>query len=226
MAPKRDSFSFNEPRWLVKLCLALYKIENSYLRKLIRMILIRRWGAEMYSLVLRKIFKKYHQIEIGLYSYGLFSMDLSPVVGLPRGTIVGRYTSVGGGLVVLNGSHPIKRMSSHPFFFNSDFGFVSTRLNKRRSTLVIGNDVYIGANVTIMPSVTEIGDGAVIAAGSVVLKNVTPYAVVGGNPAKIIKYRFTPEVIEKIQGSKWWEKNIEELRANEQEFYVFLKDLE
>jgi serine acetyltransferase len=77
-----------------------------------------------------------------------------------------------------------------------------------------------------MPSVTVIDDGAVIAAGSVVIKDVPPYAVVGGNPAKIIKYRFTPEVIATMQASKWWEKDIEELKADEKEFAGFLKDVE
>lgn len=220
MSGKTVCISYNEPKWLGKLCLALYKINNRYIRKLVRIILINRKGADMYSLVLREIFKKYHQIDIGLYSYGLFSVDLSP------GTVVGRYTSVASGLVVIHGSHPIKRKSSHPFFFNPDVGFVNERLNVRRSKLVIGYDVYIGLNVTILHSVTQIGNGAVIAAGSVVVKDVPPYAVVGGNPAKIIKYRFTAEVIENIQASKWWEKNIEELKNNEEEFSGFLNDLE
>jgi len=220
MVGKITCLSYSEPRWLRKICLAFYKIENRYIRKLIRSILISRRGAEMYSLVLREIFKQYHQINIGLYSYGLFSVELSP------GTIVGRYTSVASGLVVIHGSHPIKRKSSHPFFFNPDCGFVNKRLNVRRSKLIIGYDVYIGLNVTILPSVTQIGDGAVIAAGSVVVRDVPPYAIVGGNPAKIIKHRFTTDVIEKIQLSKWWEKNIEELKMNEEEFYGFLMDLE
>ena len=220
MVPQTVSLSFNEPKWLGKLYLALYKIKNRYLRKLLRIILLSRRGAAMHSLVLRAVFKKYHQIDIGLYSYGLFSLDLSP------GTVVGRYTSVGSGLVVIHGSHPIKRKSTHPFFFNPDFGFVNELLIVRRSKLIIGHDVYIGLNVTILPQVTQIGDGAVIAAGSVVVKDVPPYAVVGGNPAKIIQYRFTPDVIEKIQASKWWEKNIEDLSVNEQEFSGFLKDVE
>jgi virginiamycin A acetyltransferase len=227
MVPQTVSLSFNEPKWLGKLCLALYNIENKYIRKLVRIVLLRRRAADMYSLILRAIFKKYHGIEIGLYTYGLFSVDMptSPIVGLTPGTTVGRYTSVATGLLVLNGSHPTKRKSSHPFFFNPDFGFVNKRLNERRSKLVIGNDVYIGQNVALLPSVTQIGDGAVIAAGSVVVKDVPPYAIIGGNPAKIIKYRFTPDVIEKIQASKWWEKNIEDLNANEQDFSGFLKDL-
>jgi len=226
MAGRTTCLSFNEPPWLAKLCVALYRFENRYIRKLTRTILLRRRGGDMHSLALRNIFKKYHKIEIGLYSYGFFSLNLSPIVGLTPGVIVGRYTSVAGGLTLINASHPIKRTSTHPFFFNPDCGFVDERLNVRRTKLIIGHDVYIGLNVTILPSVTQIGDGAVIAAGSVVVKDVPAYAVMGGNPAKIIQYRFSPEVIKRIQASKWWEKNIEELKNNGQQFHTFLKDLE
>jgi acetyltransferase-like isoleucine patch superfamily enzyme len=117
-------------------------------------------------------------------------------------------------------------MSSHPFFFNPDLGFVDRLLIRRRNVLVIGNDVYIGLNVTILPSVTSIGDGAVIAAGSVVIKDVPPFAILGGNPGKVIRYRFSPETVEKIMKSKWWEKDIKELKANSLEFSGFLKPLE
>jgi virginiamycin A acetyltransferase len=72
-----------------------------------------------------------------------------------------------------------------------------------KGDVIIGNDVWIGANVTIMSGVT-IGDGAVIANNSHVVKNVEPYSLVGGNPAKLIKYRFTPEQIEKLLKIKWW----------------------
>jgi len=220
VASKTVCLKFREHEWFGKTCLALYKIKSRYLRKIIRIILLSQAGAEVYSVVLREIFEKHHQVKLGLYSYGILS------VNIPPGTIVGRYTSVAGGLLVINGSHPTKRKSSHPFFFNPGFGYVDKLLIERRSKLIIGNDVYIGLNVTIMPSVTVIGDGAVIAAGSVVVKDVPPYAVVGGNPAKILRYRFTLEIIEKIQASKWWEKNIEELKADKKEFAGFLKDLQ
>lgn len=220
MASKTTCFAFYEPEWFRKLCLALYKIESRYLRKLIRIILLSRRRAEFYSLTLREIYDKYHQVKIGLYSHNMFKADL------PAGTVIGRYSSGPRDLLVINGSHPIRHRSAHAFFFNPIFGYVDKLLIERRSKLIIGNDVYIGLDVTIMPSVTVIGDGAVISAGSVVVKDVPPYAVVGGNPAKLIRYRFTPEIIEKIQVSKWWEKNIEELKADEKEFAGFLKDLE
>lgn len=73
-----------------------------------------------------------------------------------------------------------------------------------RGDIIIGNDVWIGANCIILDGLT-IGDGAVIAAGAVVTKNVPPYAIVGGNPARIIKYRFTPEQIGALLEIKWWD---------------------
>lgn len=206
---------------LIDKCLfRIYQFQNKYLRKIIREILLKQKGAELYSKTLRQIYSKYHGIEIGLYSYGIFR----PM--LPFGTVVGRYSSIASGLVVINGSHPISHQSTHPFFYNPAFGYVKELLIERRTKLIIGNDVYIGLNVTIMPSVTNIGDGAVIAAGSVVVKDVPPFSVVGGNPANIIKYRFNPETIETITASKWWEKDIIDLKANEMEFVGFLRPYE
>ena len=82
---------------------------------------------------------------------------------------------------------------------------------------VIGNDVWIGSNSTILGGV-RIGDGAVIGAGAVVTKDVPPYAVVGGVPAKIIKYRFSPEKIEKLLQDKWWEWDDSAIKQNREYF--------
>lgn len=81
--------------------------------------------------------------------------------------------------------------------------------------LTIGNDVWIGANVFINSStVTSIGDGAIIGAGAVVLEDVPPYAIVVGVPAKIKRYRFSPEMIEVLLRVKWWDWSVEEINAN------------
>lgn len=79
--------------------------------------------------------------------------------------------------------------------------------------VVINNDVWIGMKSTIMGGVT-VGNGAIIAAHSVVTKDVPPYAVVGGVPAKIIKYRFTEDIIEGLQKSEWWNQPDDVLREN------------
>jgi hypothetical protein len=103
MALKATHPVFREPEWFRKICLTLYKIENKYWRKLIRTILLGMSHSQFYSLALREIYDEYHKIKIGLYSYGLFAVDLSP------GTVVGRYTSVAAGLMIIHGNHPIKR---------------------------------------------------------------------------------------------------------------------
>lgn len=210
-----------ESRFLDGLLSILYRLNNRYLRRLVREVLYRSLEAEIYSKTLRDIYSKYRNVRVGMYSYGCFHPPY-----LPPGTEVGRYTSVARDLKVIGESHPITHKSSHPFFFNPDLGYVTDCLAKRREKLIIGNDVYIGLDVTILPTVTSIGDGAVVAAGSVVIKDVPPFAVVGGNPAKVIKFRFSAETVEKIAASRWWEKDIEELKMDEAGFAGFLKPLE
>ena len=211
---------YKESGLLSKLFCAIYRFQNRYLRKIIREVILRRKGAELYSKTLRKIYAKYHSVIVGMYSYGAFDPILAP------GTLIGRYTSIAEKFSVINGSHPIIHKSSHPFFYNPDLGYVDTLHITRRTKLIIGNDVYIGLNVTILPQVTSIGDGSVIAAGSVVVKDVPPFAVIGGNPAKIIKYRFSQQVIDQIMQSAWWEKDINEIKENRSEFESFLKNIE
>ena len=93
----------------------------------------------------------------------------------------------------------------------------------KRTELTIGNDVWIGHNAIILSGVSSIGDGAVIGAGAVLYKDVPPYAVVLGNPARVVRYRFSAEKIEELLESKWWEKSIDELLP---EIESFQKPLE
>jgi acetyltransferase-like isoleucine patch superfamily enzyme len=212
--------TYKESKWLFEFFYNIYRFQNRYLRKIIREVILRRDGAELYSKTLRKIYAKYHGVQVGMYSYGAFHQIL------PSGMVIGRYSSMPRDLLVINASHPITHRSSFPFFFNPDLGYVDKLLIERRTKLIIGNDVYIGLDVTIMPSVTNIGDGSVIAAGSVIVKDVPPFAIVGGNPAKIIRYRFSQDTINEITKSAWWKKDIDEIKKNEQEFASFLHPLE
>ena len=120
---------------------------------------------------------------------------------------IGNFCSIGINVkIYLGGNHNIDWITTYPFghvnksvFNNFDgIGHPSTKGN-----VIIGNDVWIAENVTIMSGVT-IGDGAVIANNSHVVKNVEPYSIVGGNPAKLIKYRFTKDQIDKLLSIKWW----------------------
>jgi acetyltransferase-like isoleucine patch superfamily enzyme len=121
--------------------------------------------------------------------------------------VVGNFCSIGDDVnIYLGGNHRTDWVTTYPFghihcdIFNTfnGVGHPSTK-----GDVIIGNDVWIAKNVTIMSGVT-IGDGCVIANNSHVVKNAEPYSLIGGNPAKLIKYRFSPEQIEKLLEIKWW----------------------
>ena len=120
--------------------------------------------------------------------------------------IIGNYCSIGSGAVFMmagNQGHNTQWISTFPFYFqanifkNAKNGFV------KAGNTVIGNDVWIGSEAMIMSGIT-IGDGAIIAARAVVVKNVEPYSIVGGNPATVIKTRFEDKEIEQLLIMKWW----------------------
>lgn len=167
--------------------------------------LLKRNDREFWSPTLRRLYKDFYGLDIGLGSYGCFN-----VAAFPPGTVIGRYSSIAEGVWTFNGNHPIGAPSMHPLFYNKTLGLDVKDIPRRN--LRIGHGTWIGRNALITPSCSEIGNGAVVGAGSIVTHDVPPYAVVVGNPAKVIKYRFTPPVIEMIEKSKWWELSEKELR--------------
>ena len=121
---------------------------------------------------------------------------------------IGKFCSISKDVCIGLPSHPTKFISTSPIFVNVEngTGYSWARENLFNSVpdrVEIGNDVWIGMKSTILGGVT-IGNGAIIAAHSVVTKDVPPYAVVGGVPSKIIKYRFDDAVIESLQKAQWW----------------------
>lgn len=113
-------------------------------------------------------------------------------------TIIGKFCSIGNLCTLGAQPHKMERLSSFPLsriFPCEAWDGVQT---------IIGNDVWIGSNAVVMAGLT-IGDGAVIGAGSVVTKDVPPYAIVAGNPAKILRYRFSPEIVQKLIETHWWD---------------------
>ena len=132
---------------------------------------------------------------------------------------IGRFCSIAGNVHVVIGNHPTNTfVSTHPAFFSTKkqagFSFTNQQLfhesvyaDDQNHQVLIGSDVWIGFGATILSGIS-IGDGAVIAAGSVVTKDVPPYAISGGVPAKIIRYRFEPDTIQFLLSDKWWAKDI------------------
>jgi acetyltransferase-like isoleucine patch superfamily enzyme len=142
----------------------------------------------------------------GKYSYGMNGIKISGDDAGAKLTI-GNFCSIAENTNIWLGSnHRTDWVTTYPFghihqhIFNN---FNGKGHPATKGDVIIGNDVWIGSNVTIMSGVT-IGDGAVIANNSHIVKNVEPYSLVGGNPGKLIKYRFSQEQIEKLLQIKWW----------------------
>jgi acetyltransferase-like isoleucine patch superfamily enzyme len=137
---------------------------------------------------------------------------------------IGKFCSIGPNIQIGLGPHPSRIfVSTYPAFYsaNNEGCRLKFRNNKIFDDLIpktcIGNDVWIGANA-IIPGGIQIGTGAIVAAGAVVVKDVPPYAIVGGSPAKIIRYRFTEEQIKSLLESAWWDWPVEKIRQRVDDF--------
>lgn len=148
-----------------------------------------------------------HNIQVGDYTYGhpdIYSSERYKV-------IIGKFCSIGPDVTIYaEGNHRVDIITTYPLF----------KLNRNENSVesfkggvIIGNDVWMGHSVIILPGVT-IGDGAVLAAGTVVTKDVKDYEIVGGNPARHIKYRFSEEQIRILKETEWWNWPIDKIKKN------------
>lgn len=147
-----------------------------------------------------------------------------------KNTQLGRYTCIATDVMTIPGNHPTESfVSMHPAFYStrkqcgftyvtsdkfSDFNFIDS---EKQISVSIGSDVWIGQGVRILEGV-HIGNGAVVATGAVVTKDVEPYSIVGGVPAKHIKYRFDGKTREELLELKWWDKDQKWIREHAEQF--------
>ena len=128
--------------------------------------------------------------------------------------IIGKFCQIGANVeFVMNGAnHQTNAVSTYPFYIFNGWEQDSPSMENLpiKGDTIVGNDVWIGENVTIMPGV-KIGDGVIIGKCSVVTNDITPYSIVGGNPAKIIRKRFDDEMIDLLLELKWWDKPVKEI---------------
>lgn len=130
---------------------------------------------------------------------------------------IGRFCSLAPGVVIGDSNHPTEWLSTHSFQWGEGSWIPSqaltrfdTPLERKGRRTLIGSDVWIGANAIVLSGIT-IGDGAIIAAGSVVSRDVPPYAIVGGVPARVIRFRFDEKTIERLMKVRWWRFSLDDL---------------
>lgn len=190
--------------------------------------------------MIKRLYNYIRDVYIRSFKDGVKLSRRSSVIGSELGSFVhvgdyafvyeselGRYSSIGRGAVIRNARlggfcsvswsatigatpHNHALLTTHAFHYIKSFGFVD---HDKRIVLptTVGNDVWVGANAVIMPGL-KIGDGAVIGAGAVVTKDVPPYAIVAGVPAKILKFRFEKDVVKELLEIRWWDWEIKRLK--------------
>ena len=155
----------------------------------------------MFSRTLRDILRRHRGVEVGDFSYGSLLIP-GHADSLTR---IGRYVSVGPNVRRIGAAHPMDAPSLHPFWYNPALGMVTADADVVRSACRIDHDCWIGANTTILPGCARIGIGAVVGAGSVVTHDVPDFAVVAGNPARVIRMRMSPTAVEQVLAARPWD---------------------
>lgn len=150
---------------------------------------------------------QFYDSSIDKYSYVGYDCDVNF-------TEIGAFCSIANNVIIGGAQHPLDWVSTSPVFYDAPSGtnhHLGTLPEPKRILTKIGNDVWVGSRAFVMQGVS-IGNGAVIGSGAVVTKDVPPYAIVAGVPAKILRYRFDEETIDRLQKSEWWKFSDEKLK--------------
>lgn len=183
------------PNFMAKL---YKKFTNRYIRSYLATAICKREGGQAYSHTLRELYREIYRIDVGYGSYGgCFNQGyIRPNVKF------GNYCSIATEVKVFRANHPVDWFTTHPITYDKNMGARETTLEYK--PIEIGHGVWIGSGAIILPSVNHIGNGAIIGAGSIVTKDVPPYGIAAGNPAKLIRKRFSEDIIKKLEETEWW----------------------
>ena len=182
-----------------------------------RRLLFRILAAAIFSKEKRDAFRIRHGVKCDVHrrkicEIGEFSYISPGCSAVNRKSRIGKYCSIGTNVQIGVSQHPTGWLSTSPvFYFKHKFGFPSEgKEGYAERDLIqpveIGNDVWVGYNAILMDGI-KVGDGAIVGAGAVVTKDVPPYAIVGGVPAKLIRYRFDEPTVSALLESKWWNRD-------------------
>lgn len=197
-------------------------------------ITIVRVCSNIFVLLKTRLLYKYASLKFGSSVYLHHNSEIKTSVEIKDGTYIngkirilgsskvtiGKYCAIGSGVRIISSNHDISHANLQYNFENKYFG---RNVDVSKGPVTIGNNVWIG-DLAIILSGVHIGDGAVLAAGTIVTKDVPPYAIVAGNPAKIIKFRFNKTVIKQLLKIKWWNWSERKVKSNNSFFNLNLSN--
>lgn len=160
-------------------------------------------------------------VPVGRLTYGFRRLKPNYLRGIKS---IGRFCSIAADVCVAGVHHPLDWVSTNPFLYRVDRGFVSRRqpppdpVARRNEGITVQNDIWIGEGAQILRPVV-LGHGCVVAAGAVVTKDVPPYAIVAGVPARIVRYRIPEELVPRMLAIAWWDWELDLIRKNVTHFY-------